>query len=247
METLLCRHIVSALTWWLFNILYYKTPFQNKLWHNILVHLACLWTLDTHQLLILYFLFNPLNRAEMLLSIRLVLDLKIWLICSLQWATQENNTVPGGPGYPDRGREVFITSFKLNLCMSEFNSFDGDRIGHQDSIKGTSAHKNSVVVKYLTKAKYWIWPWNGLQLWPVGGDMECQDFNWAGKQKAEVGLTSFGLWARERPRAWGGGSFSEQFILFNRPEGPKAAQVRAGKAPNLHNNAYNREGYPGSD
>lgn len=58
--------------------------------------------LDTQQLLILYFLFNPLNRAEMLLSIRLVLDLKIWLIYSLQWATQENNTVPGGPGYPDR-------------------------------------------------------------------------------------------------------------------------------------------------
>lgn len=68
-------------------------------------------------------------------------------------ATQRNNTIAGGPGYPDIGGESFITSFKLNLCTSGFNSFEGDRIGHQNSIKGTSGHKDSVIVKYLTKAK----------------------------------------------------------------------------------------------
>lgn len=43
-------------------------------------------------------------------------------------------------------------------------------------------------------------------------------------------------------KSLGSCSFSEQFILFNCSEGHKAAQVRAGKAPNLQNNDYNSEG-----
>lgn len=91
----------------------------------------------------------------MLLSISLVLDLKTWLVCALQWERHRGTiSLLVALATQTSGGEFFITSFKLNLCMSGFNSFEGDRIGHQNSIKETSGHKNSVVVKDLTKAKY---------------------------------------------------------------------------------------------
>lgn len=86
----------------------------------------------------------------MLLSIKLVVDLKIQ-DCKLitTGVPQKNNTIAGGPGYPDvrrwgegEGEEFLITSFKLNLFVNRFNSY-GDRIRRQNPIKGTLACKMS--------------------------------------------------------------------------------------------------------
>lgn len=47
----------------------------------------------------------------------------------------QNNTIAGGLGYPDVRGEFIITHFKLNLCVIGFNSYERDRIRHQNPIK----------------------------------------------------------------------------------------------------------------
>lgn len=122
------------------NILYYKTFFKI----NYETIYLFIWCVLGHRHTSMLFSFSPSIHwvidlsVEMLLSIKLTVDLKIQ-DCKLitMGVTQENNTIAGGPGYPDVRGEFLITSFKFNLCVRRLNSYEKDRIRHQNAIKGT--------------------------------------------------------------------------------------------------------------
>lgn len=132
----------------LFNILYYKTLFKiNYETINLFI-----WYVFQPRHTSMLLSFSPSVHwiidlsIEMLLSIKLAVDLKI-RDCKLITigVTQENKTIAGGPVGPDVRRGFLITSLKFNLCVRGFNSYEEDRVRHQNPIKGTPI--KSVVVK----------------------------------------------------------------------------------------------------
>lgn len=73
------------------------------------------------SMLFAYFPFNLLDNrsyAEMLLSIKLAVDLKIQDCKFITvGVTQENNTIAGGPGYPDVRVGIPYNKFQIeSLC-----------------------------------------------------------------------------------------------------------------------------------